>query len=158
SSLRTQGPIITGPRCSSVLGLPTELSYTILWLWVLACARKTAGRVASTTSAEIARRMPTHPPLSPTPPPLIPGEQQIGKAIVAKARHREHDRIAEQRRQPSLARRRAPDRDRDIGANDEPPRFIRRMQPPPHIIERCAIGGQRIRPRVDILERDAARA
>src|SRR5262249_54477608 len=93
---------------------------------------------------------------SPTPHSLIPGKQQIGKAVITEASHGQHHGIAEQRRKPSFAGRRAPDRDRDIGADDQPPRLIRRMQPPPHVIERRAVRGQRIRLFVDIPERDAA--
>src|ERR1700754_2621170 len=80
--------------------------------------------------------------LLPAPLPSIPRKQQIGEAVIAEARHRPHHGIAEQRREPALAGRRAPDRDRDIGADDQPPRFVGRMQPAPYIIERRAVSGE----------------
>src|SRR5262249_49410612 len=58
---------------------------------------------------------------SPTALPPVPGVEQIGEAVVDEARQRPHRRIAEQRREPALAGGEPPDRERDVGADQEPP-------------------------------------
>ena len=94
-------------------------------------------------------------------PSLVPGEQQVREAIIGKARDRQHQRIAEQFRQETFARRDPPDRDRDIGADDEFAVFVGRVQAATHVVERSAIvatADERLRLLVDVLEGDAADA
>src|SRR5262249_5960868 len=89
-------------------------------------------------------------------PSLVPGKQRVRKAIIDIARERQHHGIAEQARNPPLAWSRAPDGDRDIGADDEAALRVGRVQATTHVIERGAVCGERSRLNVDILEGDVA--
>src|ERR1700754_4610542 len=89
----------------------------------------------------------------PAPLPPVPGEQQICEAIIGEARDRQHRRIAEQRCQPAFAGRDPPDRNRDIGADDQAAGFVRCMQPAADGVERGAIRCQRLRLFIDVAER-----
>src|SRR5262249_32984483 len=82
--------------------------------------------------------------------------QRVRKAIIDIARERQHHGIAEQARNPPLAWSRAPDGDRDIGADDEAALRVGRVQATTHVIERGAVCGERSRLNVDILEGDVA--
>jgi hypothetical protein len=90
--------------------------------------------------------------------PLVPGEQEIREPVIGKSRHRSHHRIAEQRRQPAVAGRYPPHRDRDIGADDRAAGFIGRVQAAAHVVDRGAIGRQRIGLFVDVFEGEGAGA
>ena len=85
---------------------------------------------------------------------LVPGELAIGEAIIKEARQRQHDPVAGKPRQPAFARRRAPQRDRDIGADDQPPALIGGVQAAADVVERGAVRRQRIRLIVDVAEFD----
>lgn len=95
---------------------------------------------------------------SPTPVSLVPGEQQVGKTIIGEAREWQHYGIAEQRREPAFAGRDAPDRYRDIGADDQPPGLIGGVQAAANVVERSPKGCKRIGLLVDVLEGDVAGA
>lgn len=95
---------------------------------------------------------------SPTPVALVPGKQQISKSIIEKAREQKHRAIAEHTRDPTLARRQAPDRDGDIGADDQVSFLVGRVQAAAHITERRTVSGERVRLFVDIPERNLAGA
>jgi hypothetical protein len=86
------------------------------------------------------------------PLPPVPGEQCICETIVDKSRNWQHQRVAEQRCQPALARRRPPHRDGDIRADDQTACFVGRVRATTDVIERVAVGGQRIGLIVDVLE------
>src|ERR1700704_2048066 len=73
---------------------------------------------------------------SPMPFAPVPGVEQIGETIIGEACDGPDDGIAEERGQPTLARRPAPDCDRDVGTDDEATCFIRGMQPAAHVLER----------------------
>src|SRR5712664_3947760 len=94
---------------------------------------------------------------SPMPFTPVPGVKQVGEAVIDEARDRPHDWVAEERRQPALARRRAPDRDRDVGADDEAALFIRGVEPATDILERGAVGRERPRLQIDVAEFDRSR-
>src|SRR6516165_10132844 len=96
-------------------------------------------------------------PRLPTPLPLVPGEQKIGETIIEEARERQHRAVAKQGGDPALAGSCAPDRDCDIGADNEPALRVGRMQAATHVVERGAAGCKRIRLLVDVLEGDLAR-
>lgn len=76
------------------------------------------------------------------PLPPVPREQQIRKLVIRKPRDRQHQSVAEQRRQPPLARRYLPHRNRDLRADDQSAEFIGRMKAAAHIVKRSALGGK----------------
>ena len=92
---------------------------------------------------------------SSTPLPLIPREQHVRKC---KTRDRQRHRIPEQRRQPSLARCRAPHRNRHIRTDDQAAGLVRCVQAATHVVERAAVGRQRIGSFVEVFEGDVAGA
>src|SRR5713226_3950585 len=84
----------------------------------------------------------------------VPGVEEIGEAVVDQARDGPHDRIAEERGEPALAGCQAPDRDRDIGADEKAPGVVRGMEAPAHVLERRAMGRERLRLEIDVAKRD----
>jgi hypothetical protein len=92
------------------------------------------------------------------PLPPVPRKQHIREAVIAKARERQDYRIAEQRRQPALAGRQAPDCDHHVGADDEAAGLVGRVQAAADVVERGAEGGERLRFEIDVLEGDITRA
>ena len=69
----------------------------------------------------------------------VPGMEQIGEAVVDEACDRPDRRQADEPRQPSVARRELPDRDRAIGADLQPPVGIDCMQATPHVFQSGAL-------------------
>jgi hypothetical protein len=84
----------------------------------------------------------------------VPGVEDVGEAIIGEARDRTHDRVAEERRQPVLAGSDAPDRDRNIGTDDEAAGFVGGMQATAHVLERRAMTGERLRIKIDVAKFD----
>jgi len=84
------------------------------------------------------------------PFPSIPGEQDVRETVVSEPRHRQDSGITEERCEPTFAGCCPPDCDHHIRANQESTGFIGRVQAATHIIERGAIGSQRIRFIIDI--------
>ena len=84
----------------------------------------------------------------------VPGVKNVSEAIIDKARDRAHHRIAGERGEPMLARGEPPDRDRDIGADQQSPGRVGRMQSPADVFERCAVLRERVRLEVDIAKGD----
>jgi hypothetical protein len=84
--------------------------------------------------------------------PPVPGEQQIREAIIDKTRHRQHHRVTEQRGQPAFAGRHAPDRNHNVGADDQAAGFVGRVQAAADVVERGAVESQRLRLFVDVLK------
>ncbi len=96
--------------------------------------------------------------VSPTAVPPVPGEQQVGEPVIAKAREQQRHPVAEQRRQSPLPRRHPPQRNRDIRADDQAALLIGGMQAAPDIVDGHAITRQRVGLLVDVPEREGARA
>ncbi|CDX24250.1 hypothetical protein MPLB_430022 [Mesorhizobium sp. ORS 3324] len=86
----------------------------------------------------------------------VPGVEQVGEAVIGKARQRQRDRVAEECRQPAFARRHPPDCDRNVGADQQPAPGVGRMQPAPNVLQRGAVSGQHRRLGIDVPELDAA--
>src|SRR5580700_228800 len=73
----------------------------------------------------------------------IPGVEQIGEPVIAESGDLVNARQADQPSKPTVARSRAPDGDRAVGADMQPPIRIDAVQPAAHIRERGAEAGQR---------------
>src|SRR6266545_1375225 len=87
----------------------------------------------------------------------VPGVEQVSEAVISETRDRPHDRVTEERGDPMLARRQAPNLDRDIGTDDKASSFVRGMETPAHIRERSAEARERLRLEVDVAKLDGSR-
>src|SRR5580704_8496070 len=76
--------------------------------------------------------------------PAIPGIEQIGEPVIAERGDLMNARQADQPSEPAVARCRAPNCDRAVGADMQPAIGIDAMKPPAHIRERGAEAGKRI--------------
>ena len=86
----------------------------------------------------------------------VPGIEQVGETVVDEARDRQQHGIAEEGCQPTLAGRRAPDCDRDIGADEQPSRRIGGVQPAPDVLQPRAVAGECGRVEIDVSKFDPA--
>src|SRR3984957_15835345 len=88
----------------------------------------------------------------------IPGVEQIGEPVIAETGDLMNARRADQRGEPAIARRRAPNGDRAIGADMEAAIGIDAVQPAAHIRKRGAEAGQRIGLEINVAEFDQSSA
>lgn len=94
----------------------------------------------------------------PPPVPLVPGEQLVGEAVIAPARHLPDAGQADQPAEPAAARRHRPDRDRHIGADQQAALIIHHVQRVADLVDASVDFLRRVRRRGDVAPLDSVAA